>query len=323
MIEAFTIHPLNSNDPFYCFTYNMQEGMVDRLTSMAVFVRAAELGSFAAAARDLALSPQMVAKHVAALETRLGTSLLDRTTRRQSLTAIGRDYFERCKAVLGEIEQAEAAAQDMTAMPKGRIRVNAPLTFGTYSMGPFVAEFLSRFPDVEVDLILSDRFVDPLEEGFEVVLRIGTLDDSSMIARKLRPYRLIACAAPAYIARHGTPASLEELATHDWLVYGDGAAGPRCRWVFEGASGPVEVQGQSRMRSNNWSALLQAAIDGHGITLGPEEVLQQEIAAGRLQQILPGLQGPTRPMHVLIPSGRRATAKIRCFVDALVEAFGT
>jgi len=297
--------------------------MVDRLTSMAVFVRASELGSFAAAARDLALSPQMVAKHVASLEHRLGTNLLDRTTRRQNLTAIGRDYFERCKAVLAEIEQAEADAQDMIAEPRGRLRVSAPLTFGTYSMGPFVGAFLSRYPEMEVDLILCDRYVDPIEEGFEVMLRIGELDNSSVIARKLRPYRMIACASPSYLDRHGSPDSLDALARHDWLVYGDGAAGARCKWVFEGPSGPVMVQGQSRMRSNSWSTLLQAALSGHGICLGPEEVLQQEIKAGRLRQVLPDFRGPSRPMHALIPSGRRATAKIRCFIDALVEAFGS
>jgi DNA-binding transcriptional LysR family regulator len=296
--------------------------MMDRLTSMSVFVKAADLGSFAAAARALRMSPQMVAKHVAYLEHRLGTTLLNRTTRRQSLTDIGRSYYERSKIVLAEAETAEAVAMEMKRQPSGTIRVNAPTTFGAFGLAPFVTRYLGRYPEMQVELMLSDRIVDPLEEGYEVVIRIGELADSSMIAYPLRPYRLIACAAPDYLARHGTPETPADLARHSWLVYGISSPSMPCRWLFQKAGRTEEVRAEGRFRSNDWKALLHAAIEGHGVTLGPEDVLQGEIEAGRLVQVLPGYQGPSRPMHVLVPAARRPTVKIRSFVTALCEAFG-
>ena len=193
---------------------------MDRLTSMNVFVTVAESGSFAAAAGHLQISPQMVAKHIAMLEKHLGTLLLHRTTRRQSLTDVGRNYFERCKIVLAEVQEADAIALDMQQRPSGTLKVSAPVTFGSFSLAPFVTRYLDRFPETQVDLELSDRLVDPFEEGYEVVIRIGALADSSIIAHPLQPYRLIACASPAYLARHGVPATPAELVNHACLVYG-------------------------------------------------------------------------------------------------------
>ena len=169
---------------------------MDQLTSIRVFVKAAETGSFAATAAQLRLSPQMVARHVAALEAHLGTSLIARTTRRQTLTDIGRGYYERCRVVLAEIAEADAVAQEMKATPSGIIRVNAPVTFGSHALAAFITDYLARYPDVQVELTLSDRIVDPIEEEFEVIVRIGELADSSMVAWPLLPYRLIACASP-------------------------------------------------------------------------------------------------------------------------------
>lgn len=295
---------------------------MDRLTSMAVFVKAAERGSFAAAAEAMGLSPQMVAKHVVYLEDRLGASLLHRTTRRQSLTDVGRAYYDRCKLVLAEAEAADALAADLRSQPKGLLRVNAPMTFGAFSLAPFVTRYLARYPDMQIDLTLNDRFVDPLEEGFDVMVRIGEVEDGSLVARPLAPYRLIACASPAYLERHGTPRTPADLERHECLAYGYWSATLPCRWLFARDGSTEEVRANGRIRSNDWKTLLHAAIEGFGITLGPVSVLDGEIAAGRLVRVLVDYEGPARPMHVLYPAGRRPTVKIRSFVDAIVEEFG-
>lgn len=294
---------------------------MDRLTSMNVFVRAAELGSFAAAANDLRLSPQMVAKHIARLESRLGTALLNRTTRRQHLTDIGRSYYERCKIVLSEAEAADAIAMEMKVTPSGTLRVNAPVTFGTSTLAPFITQYLAQYPETQVELTLSDRLVDPVEEGYEVILRIGELTDSQMIAYPLRPYRLIACASPGYLAQRGIPLTPAELAQHSCLVYGIWSPLAPCRWQFSKDGKTQEIQPEGRLRSNDWRALLHAAVSGYGVTLGPEDVLKEEITAGRLVQVLPDYDGPSRPMHVLTPAGLRQTVKIRSFIQALRDAF--
>ncbi|HFU6560234.1 LysR family transcriptional regulator [Raoultella ornithinolytica] len=295
---------------------------MDQLTSIRVFVKAAETGSFAAAAGQLRLSPQMVARHVAALEAHLGTSLIARTTRRQTLTDIGRSYYERCRVVLAEIAEADAVAQEMKATPSGIIRVNAPVTFGSHALAAFITDYLARYPDVQVELTLSDRIVDPIEEEFEVIVRIGELADSSMVAWPLLPYRLIACASPDYILRHGEPQTPTDLQHHACLVYGHWSAGSACRWRFEKQGEMFEVKPSGRFRANDWKALMNAAIAGHGITLGPEDVLKTEVERGSLVQVLAGFSGPARPMHILVPARRRRTTKIKCFVDALRAALG-
>ncbi|MFG1433326.1 LysR family transcriptional regulator [Xanthobacter sp. V2C-8] len=295
---------------------------MDRLTSMAVFVKAVDLGSFAAVADAMGMSPQMVAKHVVFLEDRLGTALLHRTTRRQSLTDVGRTYYDRCKLVLAEAEAADALAQDMRMQPKGNLRVNAPMTFGSFSLAPFITRYLALFPDVEIDLTLNDRFVDPLEDGFDVMVRIGGVEESGLIAHPLAPYRLIACASPAYLGARGVPQTPSELAHHDCLAYAYWSPNIPCRWLFSRDGESHEVKATGRLRSNDWKALLHAAIEGYGVTLGPETVLKPAIDAGRLVHVLPDYEGPARPMHALYPAGRRPSVKVRSFVEALVEAFG-
>lgn len=295
---------------------------MDRLTSMAVFVKAADLGSFAAAAEAMGLSPQMVAKHVVFLEDRLGTTLLARTTRRQSLTDVGRAYYDRCRLVLAEADAADALAHDMRSRPTGVLRVNAPVTFGAFSLAPFVTRYLATYPDMQVDLTLSDRFVDPLEEGFEVLVRIGEIEDASLVALPLAPYRLIACAAPRYLAARGMPSTPADLEAHDCLGFAYWSPSVPCRWIFGRNGRTEEVKANGRFRSNDWKALLHAAIEGFGVTLGPESVLAAEIEAGRLIRVLTDYDGPARPMHVLYPTDRRPTVKVRSFVEAMVAEFG-
>ncbi|MGY6029641.1 LysR substrate-binding domain-containing protein [Phytobacter sp. AG2a] len=295
---------------------------MDKLSGMKVFVKAAELGSFAAVADALAMSPQMVAKHIAALESRLGTSLINRTTRRQNLTDIGRSYYERCRAILAEVDEADAIVTNMKATPSGIIRVNAPVTFGSHTLSPFITRYLGHYPEVQVDLTLSDRIVDPIEEDFEVIIRIGELADSGMVAWPLAPYRLIACASPTYIERYGMPERAADLHQHACLVYGHWSASISCRWLFYKNGKKEEVRPEGRFRSNDWKALMQAAIEGYGVTLGPTDVLNHEIEKGTLVRVLPDYEGPSRPMHVMVPTAKKQTVKIQCFIHALRKAFG-
>lgn len=295
---------------------------MDRLTSMSVFVKAAELGSFAATAGVLEISPQMVAKHIAFLEAQLGIVLLNRTTRRQSLTDVGRAYYERCKIILSEVESADSLAFDMHTKPKGILKVSAPVTFGAIRMPSFISRFLSSYPEIQIDLSLNDRFVDPLEEGIEVMIRIGELEDSSMIARRLAPYRLIACASPEYLAKRGNPDTVAELTMHDCLIYTNWSTTSLYRWRFTRNGKVEEVSVNGRFRCNDWKALLHAAISGFGITLGPETILDQEVKAGRLVRVLNNYEGPSKPMHVVYPSLRKPTIKQRCFVDEIISEFG-
>ncbi|MGY1446205.1 LysR family transcriptional regulator [Pseudomonas chlororaphis] len=295
---------------------------MDRLTSMEAFVAAAESGSYARAATRLGLSPQMVAKHVAALEQRLGARLLNRTTRRQSLTELGSAYLERCKHILGEARAADSLAQIMNATPRGKLRISAPVTFGSYSLMPFVTAFLREHPQVEIDLHLTDRYIDLVEEGYEAAFRIGQLADSSLTARPLAPYRLIACAAPAYLAARGTPRVPADLEQHECLGYAYWSRPADNQWQFRHDGQIHEVQVRSRLQVNESKALLSAAVDGFGIVLGPADFLEPARAAGELVQLLPGYEAPSRAMHLLYRPDRQMTAKLRHFVDAAIARFG-
>ncbi|MDQ9128874.1 LysR family transcriptional regulator [Serratia fonticola] len=295
---------------------------MDRLKCMLVFVKVTDCGSFAAASEVLNLSPQMVGKQISMLEEHLGTRLLNRTTRRQNLTEVGRIFYERCKIVLAEADAAESAAQDMTAMPRGMLRVNAPVTFGAYSLPPLVNDYMRRYPDVQVELTLSDRFVDLVDEGFEAVIRIGPLADSALIARKLKPYQLIACASPGYLAEYGTPAQPEDLLDHECLGYTYWSRPSEKEWIFTKGGKQYAAKVNSRLQSNNATALLSAALSGGGIILGAEVVLRSYIASGLLTQILADYQAPSREMHLLYSPNRYPTQKLRCFIDAVMAEYG-
>jgi DNA-binding transcriptional LysR family regulator len=295
--------------------------MLDRLTSMAVFVRAADLGSFAQAAGALGLSPQMVAKHVAALETRLGARLIQRTTRKQSLTEFGRLYLDQCRQILSEVAEAERLASDLRTRPRGRLRVTAPVTFGAQSLTPLVTRFLRAHPEVEIELTLTDRLVDPIEDGYEAIIRLGSIADSRLIARPLMPYRLIPCASPAYLAARGMPETPKDLATHECLGFAYWTSGLGREWVFHRDGRAIAVPVSGRLRINEWKGLLAAALDGFGVTLGPESALNAEMASGRLIRLLPDYEGPVRPMHLLYAADRQMTPKLRLFIDAVLTAF--
>ena len=285
---------------------------MDRLASMAAFVKAAEIGSFAGAGLALGISPQMVAKHVEHLEHRIGTRLINRTTRRQGLTEIGQTYFERCKAVLAEADWADALAEDARAEPRGRLRVNAPVSFGSKRVAPMVARYLRDNPGVEIDLVLSDRFVDLIEDGFEAIFRIGPLADSSAAARPLAPFRQIACASPKYLRDRGMPSSLADLQQHDCLAYSHWPEQVSNHWQFVRNGLVEEVErGHSRLRANSAAALVAAALEGFGIAMLAEDLVHEALATGQLVRILEGYEVPTRPMHLLFHADRRQTSKLR------------
>jgi len=293
---------------------------MDRLTSMQIFVRVVEKGGFSAAAEEARISPTMVGKHVRQLEEQLGVRLLNRTTRRQSLTEIGQLYFERCKQALLEIEAADASVKQMQLLPRGVLRVTAPATFGGQMLAAVVRAYLERYPDVELDLSLNDRVVDLVEEGFEVAIRIGALPDSTLVARPLQPYRALVCAAPEYLARCGTPQTPQQLRDHNCMSFVHGNHYNRWRFSKDGVEQEVEVHGN--FRANNGLALRTAALNGIGIIMQPEALLCGEIAAGRLRRLLAGYELEHRAMHIVVASNRKMTPKLTSFIEFVVEHFG-
>lgn len=291
--------------------------MLDRVTGMQVFARVAALGGFSAAARALGMSPAMATKHVDAIEDRLGARLLLRSTRRLTLTDAGQRYLEAVERILAEIDEADSAAAAETVEPRGTLRLNAPLSFGFREVTPALAAFAELYPALKVEAGLTDRFVDLIEEGWDLAIRLGTLRDSSLIARRLAPVRVALCAAPEYLARHGTPKTIADLARHNCLGYTLPTAATAGRWVFgEDASIVVSVSGN--LIANNGDALRTAALAGQGLIYQPTFILADDLRAGRLVAIR--LDRPSvvfGGVHAVWAAGRRVPAKVRALVDFL------
>jgi DNA-binding transcriptional LysR family regulator len=288
---------------------------------MAVFVKTADSGSFAAAALAFGISSQMAGKHVSTLEERVGARLLNRTTRRQSLTEIGQIFYERCKALLADADAAESVAQELSASPRGRLRITAPVTFGACCLAPMITRYLKAHPEVRVELTLTDRFVDLIDEGYEAAIRLGALSDSSLIARPLMPYRLIACASPGYLAERGEPRTPQALTAHECLSFVYTSMPAATEWRFADAHGEHVVPISGRFEANDVKALLAAALNGGGVILAPEVAVKDELEAGRLMRLLNGYEAAARPMHLVFPASR-ATPKLRAFIDQVVAEFG-
>ncbi len=292
---------------------------MDRLLSMNVFAKAVEAGSFSAAGEALNMSSQLVGKHVQALELHLGIRLLNRTTRRQHLTEAGFAFYERVKIILAEVEAAEGLAAMSGGPPRGRLRINAPVSFGVHALAKRLPEYLASCPEVSVDMSLSNRFVDLIDEGFDVAFRVGELSDSSLIARALAPYRLRLCAAPAYIAAHLPITHPSELTQHECL--GFSYTELRTRWTFEGPDGLIIVLVSGKLMVDSGEALLMAARAGIGILLQPCELVRDDLSSCRLVELLPEFPVPTRPFHLLYAPDRRMTPKLRSFIDFAIAAF--
>lgn len=293
---------------------------MDRLASMEIFAKVADTGSFATAAEAAKMSAAMVGKHIRQLEEHLGVRLISRTTRRQSLTDAGRDFLERTRIVLAEVEAAEALAADSRARPRGELRINAPFSFGNHSLSPLLPAYMAENPEVTVRLTLSDRIVDLVDEGYDCVFRAGRLHDSTLIARGLRPLKLIACASSAYLERTGQPGHPLDLAQHVCLGFAGSALEER--WTFCGDEGEIVVPVKSRFSANSGPALRQAALAGMGIILQLEELLVDDVAAGRLVRVLPEWRSE-RPLHLLFAPDRRLTPKLRSFLNFAAAHFGS
>jgi DNA-binding transcriptional LysR family regulator len=288
---------------------------------MQVFVRTVELGSISAAAGELALSSQLAGKQIRALEESLGVKLLNRTTRRQSLTDEGRLFYERATNILAEMEAAQAQIDESRSLPRGRLRISAPITFGSRALAPRLARFMKEYPEVTVELSLTNRTVDLVDEGFDVAFRTGDLPDSGLVARRLAPHRLSLCAAPDYLRESGLPRTPEDLQRHECLVFAHTSL--RTQWSFNGPDGSVTVPITGRFSTDSGEALRAAAIAGLGIILQPSELLAEDIQAGRLTQLLSRYEPSPRPLHALYAPDRRMTPKLRSFLDFAAKEFGS
>jgi DNA-binding transcriptional LysR family regulator len=299
---------------------------MDLLKAMTVFVRVVETGSLTAAAVACDLSPTMVGNHLQALETRLGARLIHRTTRKQQVSAFGQTYYERCVEILGLIDDSERLALDHLATPRGRLRVTAPVVFSNECLIPAIADYCERYPEVKLDIVASDALADLIDEGFEAAIRIGTLGNPDLVARQLAPYRLVLCASRAYLKAHGTPAMPQDLLTHQCLTY---AYPPRSEWhaaqpewILHGPEGRVNVPVDGRLKIDNSEALRRAVLRGLGIAMLPAILVNDDLRAKRLIEVLPDYAAPERQLNLLYLPERQTSPKLRSFIDFVVERFG-
>jgi DNA-binding transcriptional LysR family regulator len=294
---------------------------MDKLTSIRAFTRVVQHGSFAAAARELRLSRSAVSKYVIELEQELGAQLLVRTTRSASPTENGQAYYERCIAILADLEEADLAVARLQSEPRGLLRVNAPMSFGTLHLGRAVADFMERYPELQIQLVLSDQQIDPVQEGFDVTLRIADLPSSSLIARKIAPALRVVCAAPSYLARRGTPTHPHDLRQHDCLTYGYLATGNQ--WKLTGADGDHWIHIPWTLCSNNGEVLRDAVVKGRGIALLPTFIVGADLQEGSLRSILTDYTAPEISVYAIYPQTRHLSVKVRMFIDFLIERFGS
>jgi Transcriptional regulator len=293
---------------------------MDRLDDMLAFIKVVDTKSFTAAADRLNLSKSVVSRRIAELENRLGARLLNRTTRKLSLTEVGQAYYERCTRIIADLEEAEQAVADLHAAPRGRLRLNAPVSFGFQHLAPAVADFLARYPSIEIEMDLNDRYVDLIDEGYDLAIRIGRLRDSSLIAKRLAPARRVVCASPAYLEKHGTPATPEELANHNCLIYTNVPTAEQ--WQFRVGEEMVSVRVSGSMRSNNGDLLCASAVAGVGIVVLPTFLCGNALSSGKLKCLLLDFGMSESNVYAVYPQNRHLSPKVRAFVDFLAERFG-
>ncbi|MCK1300114.1 MULTISPECIES: LysR family transcriptional regulator [unclassified Bradyrhizobium] len=290
---------------------------MDRLTSMAVFVKAVDVGSFAAAADALEMSGPMVGKHVRFLEQRLGVRLLNRTTRRQSLTETGQAYYERCRTVLAEAEAADAVASDELSEPRGRLRVTMPALLGRHCIAPLLMKLARRYPHLELDLSFGDPIADIIEARYDLAIRTGDLNDQSgLMTRRIASQRMVVCGSRSYLRANGKPKSLDDLAAHQAIIYRrSGRVRP---WLFprEGQP-PSEIMPAGRLRLDDLDAIADAATQGMGLAWLPYWLVRERLRAGTLINLLSGQPGFLYDCHALWPRSPRMPPKVRAAVDAL------
>lgn len=293
---------------------------MDTHTAMQTYARIVELGSFAAAADKMGQARSVVTRQIAYLEEKYGVRLLNRTTRKLSMTDAGRAFYDRVRPILAEVADLELSLQAEGQAPSGRLRISAPVSFGILHLGPAIAEYLLRYPDVVIDLDLNDRVVDLVEDGYDVAVRIGPLQDSSLVARPLAPQQLLVCAAPAYLERHGAPQVPEDLKQHRCLHYAYASTGNEWHFEKDGITHLVRVN--AALRANNGDVLRTAALAGHGVILQPEFLVGEDVRAGRLVALLQDYGHTPISMYAVYPHRRFLSPKVRSFVEHLEERFG-
>lgn len=292
---------------------------MDKLTSMQAYLQVARLSSFSAAAEAMGLSKAMVSRHISQLENELGVQLINRTTRHLSLTEVGIAYRDRAREILNDIEETELAVSSLSSEPRGTLRIMAPTSFGSFHLTRAIADYRRIYRHVSIDLILTERTPDLVEEGLDMAIRIGSLDDSSMVARKLAESRSVVCAAPEYLENHGTPREPAELVNHNCLIYTP--RHPAEQWQFQSGDEVFDIAVRGDIRSNVVDALRIAAIRGCGLAQLPAYAVGLDVRADRLRAVLEDYAPPARSIHAVYLHRRHLSAKVRTFVDFLVRRF--
>lgn len=299
---------------------------MDVFLAMTVFVKVVEGGSMTAAARQCEMSTTMVGNHLKALEQRLGVSLLQRTTRRQNLTEFGVEYYRRCVEVLGLVNDSERMAEQAQTEPSGTLRVTAPPAFGAERLAPLLSDFVQRYPEIKVEVVLSNQTMDLIEHGFDAAIRLGTPESSALIARPLQDYTLTICAAPNYLKRRGTPMTADDLRDHDCLAFaypaGDDWRAADKLWRLTGPDGVMEVPVSGSMIVNSTPALRQAVLAGMGVSMLPDVLISEDLASGKLVPLLQDYQPPSRTLWLMYPQDRYRLPKVRQFVEHALRAWG-
>jgi DNA-binding transcriptional LysR family regulator len=290
---------------------------MDRIDAMQAFVAVADLQGFAPAARKLGLSPSGVTRLIAALEDRLGARLLQRTTRQVALTDVGARYLERVRQILAEVEEAEGSAQAERTRPSGRLVVSAPIGFGRLHVSPVMSAYLMRYPEVSGELRLSDRMINLVEDGVDIAIRIGHLADSSLVARHVGEMRRIVVASSGYLKRHGEPSTPRAIASHQTIQFGATAVQPDWHFVEDGRE--IRVACTPRLTTNSADAAIQYAEQGGGLTRVLAYQAADAIKGGRLRIVLQRFEQPPLPIHIVYPTSRLLSAKVRTFIDLVTE----
>lgn len=292
---------------------------MDKFTNMKVFVAVVQAGGFSAAAEALDLSKAMISKRIKHLEDTLGVRLLNRTNRSLSLTEVGAIYLEQCQQILAQVEEADLAITQLNSQPQGILKVTAPTSFGTFHLVPAIADYKVRYPEVKVHLALNDRLVDLVEEGLDIGVRVGRLQDSNLIARQLASVRLVVCGAPAYFKRHGVPQVPADLMQHNCLLYTQQT--PKDKWEFKGTEGGFSVRVAGDFEAMVGDAVRIAAIQGLGLVQLTTYVVGQDLKAGRLLAVLTEYEPDEIPIHAVYPHRRGLSATVRTFVEFLHARF--
>jgi len=296
---------------------------MDPLNSMDLFVDVVGAGSFSEAGRRRGLAASSVTRSINALEDDLGVRLLNRTTRRLSLTEAGRLYYERSRRIIAEVEDARLSVTQLEAAPRGTLRLNIPVAFGRLHVVPTLPDFLARYPEVQIDLDMTDAFIDLVEDGVDLAIRIGELQDSSLIARRLAPNNRVICASPDYLRRAGTPIAPDDLRNHNCLIYKRQPT--RAVWRLRDTQGTVEIEVSGSLRSNNTDSLHAAALAGLGLTILPTWMVGPDIHRGALEIVFPGYRvspgAIDTSIYAVFPYNRHLSPKVRAMVDFLAERY--